>query len=38
VGSEDAELSAWIKVQVAADRERFIAKHPDAALNGHALI
>jgi len=22
---------------VAADRERFIAKHPDAALNGHAL-
>jgi GT2 family glycosyltransferase len=38
VGSEDAELSAWIKVKVAADRERFIAKHPDAALNGHALI
>jgi GT2 family glycosyltransferase len=38
VGSEDPELSAWIKVQVAADRERFIAKHPDAALNGHALI
>lgn len=37
VGSEDPELSAWIKVQVAADRERFVAKHPDAALNGHAL-
>src|SRR5579884_2272785 len=37
VGSEDPELSAWIKVQVAADRERFIAKHPDAALQGHAL-
>ncbi len=37
VGSEDPELSAWIKVQVAADRERFIAKHPDVALNGHAL-
>jgi hypothetical protein len=37
VGSEDPELRAWIKVQVAADRERFIAKHPDAALNGHAL-
>jgi GT2 family glycosyltransferase len=37
VGSEDPELSAWIKVQVAADRERFIAKHPDAALHGHAL-
>jgi GT2 family glycosyltransferase len=38
VGSEDPELSAWIRVQVAADRERFIAKHPDAALHGHALI
>ncbi len=38
VASEDPELSAWIKVQVAADRERFIAKHPDVALNGHALI
>jgi GT2 family glycosyltransferase len=37
VGSEDPELRAWIKVQVAADRERFVAKHPDAALNGHAL-
>ena len=37
VASEDPELSAWIKVQVAADRERFIAKHPDAALHGHAL-
>jgi GT2 family glycosyltransferase len=38
VGSEDPELSAWIKVQVAADRERFVAKHPDAALHGHALV
>jgi len=37
VGSEDPELSAWIRVQVAADRERFIAKHPDAVLQGHAL-
>jgi GT2 family glycosyltransferase len=37
VGSEDPDLSAWIKVQVAADRERFIVKHPDAALQGHAL-
>jgi len=37
VASEDPELSAWVKVQVAADRERFIAKHPDAVLNGHAL-
>jgi GT2 family glycosyltransferase len=37
VGSEDPELSAWIRVQVAADRERFLAKHPDVAMNGHAL-
>jgi GT2 family glycosyltransferase len=37
VASDDPELSAWIKVQVAADRERFIAKHPDAVLHGHAL-
>jgi GT2 family glycosyltransferase len=32
VGSEDPELAAWIRVQVAADHERFVAKHPDAAL------
>ncbi|MBV9801639.1 MAG: glycosyltransferase [Solirubrobacterales bacterium] len=37
VGSEDPELSAWVRVQVAADRERFIAKHPDAVLQDHAL-
>ncbi len=37
VRSEDPELAAWIRVQVAADRERFVAKHPDAALQGHAL-
>ncbi|HTP21212.1 MAG TPA: glycosyltransferase [Solirubrobacteraceae bacterium] len=37
VGSEDPELGAWIRVQVAADRERFILKYPDVALNGHAL-
>ena len=37
VASEDPELSAWVRVQVAADRERFIAKHPDAVLQGHAL-
>lgn len=37
VSSQDPELSAWVRVQVAADRERFIAKHPDAALHGHAL-
>ena len=37
VGSEDPELSAWIRVQVVADRDRFLAKHPDVAMNGHAL-
>ena len=37
VGSEDPELSAWIRVQVAADRERFLRKHPGVAMNGHAL-
>jgi GT2 family glycosyltransferase len=37
VGSEDPELNAWIRVQVAADRERFLRKHPGIAMNGHAL-
>jgi GT2 family glycosyltransferase len=37
VGSEDPELSAWIRVQVAADRERFLGKYPGVAMNGHAL-
>ena len=37
VGSEDPELSAWIRVQVAADRERFLGKYPHVAMNGHAL-
>ncbi len=37
VGSEDPALGAWIRVQVAADRERFLAKHPDVVMNGHAL-
>jgi GT2 family glycosyltransferase len=37
VATEDPELSAWIAVQVAADRESFVGKHPDAALQGHAL-
>lgn len=37
VMSEDPELSAWIRTQVAVDRERFLRKHPDAILNGHAL-
>ena len=37
VGSEDPDLSAWIRAQVAADREHFLRKHPDAILEGHAL-
>ena len=37
VQSEDPELSAWIRRQVESDRERFIAKHPDAQLSGHQL-
>jgi GT2 family glycosyltransferase len=37
VGSDDPDLGAWIRVQVAADRERFIRKHPDVVLHGHAL-
>jgi len=37
VGSEDPELGAWIRVQVAADRERFLRKHPGVSMNGHAL-
>ena len=37
VGTEDPELSAWIRVQVAADREHFLGKHPDAVLQGHSL-
>jgi GT2 family glycosyltransferase len=32
VMSEDPELSAWIRGQVSADRERFLRKHPDAVL------
>jgi GT2 family glycosyltransferase len=38
VASEDHELAAWIRVQVAADRERFIAKHPDAVMNGAVVV
>jgi len=37
VGSDDPELSAWIRAQVAIDRERFILKHPGAVLRGHQL-
>jgi GT2 family glycosyltransferase len=37
VATEDPELSAWIQAQVAADREQFIRKHPNAVLNGHGL-
>jgi GT2 family glycosyltransferase len=37
VMTEDPELSAWIRVQVAADRDRFLRKYPGVALDGHAL-
>jgi GT2 family glycosyltransferase len=37
IWSVDAELSTWIRVQTAADRERFLRKHPNVAMNGHAL-
>jgi GT2 family glycosyltransferase len=35
VASDDPELSAWIRTQVAADREAFLRKHPDGARTGH---
>jgi len=38
VASEDPELSAWIRAQIVADRERFLLKHPDAGLEGHVLL
>jgi len=38
VASEDPELSAWIRGQISADRERFLDKHPDAVLQGHTLV
>jgi GT2 family glycosyltransferase len=38
VASEDPALSAWVRVQVAVDRQRFIAKHPDVTLRGHMLV
>lgn len=37
VASEDPELGAWIRARVAADRDAFVRKHPDAVLDGHAL-
>lgn len=37
VMTEDPELGAWIRVQAAADRERFLRKHPSVVLQGHAL-
>jgi GT2 family glycosyltransferase len=37
VGSKDPALAAWIRGQVAADREAFISKHPDVVLDGHAV-
>jgi GT2 family glycosyltransferase len=33
VNTADPELRAWIKEQIAADRERFCAKHPDVVTN-----
>jgi len=32
VASDDPELSAWIREQIARDRVAFLAKHPDAQL------
>lgn len=32
VGSDDPELRAWIDREIALDRERFQAKHPDVGL------
>ncbi len=37
VATEDPELRAWVRTQIAADRDAFIQKHPDAVLDGHAL-
>lgn len=37
VATDDPELSAWIRVQVAADRDHFLRKHPDVVLQGHTL-
>jgi GT2 family glycosyltransferase len=38
VASEDPALSAWVRAQVAADRQRFIAKHPDVTRQAHMLV
>jgi GT2 family glycosyltransferase len=38
VASEDPALGAWVRVQVAADRQRFVVKHPDVTLHGHMLV
>jgi hypothetical protein len=38
VASSDPELSASVRVQVVADRQRFIAKHPDVMLQAHMLV
>jgi GT2 family glycosyltransferase len=32
VASEDPALGAWVQAQIAVDRQRFIAKHPDVTL------
>jgi GT2 family glycosyltransferase len=37
VTSEDPDLQAWIQSQLAADQERFVAKHPDVPLELRVL-
>src|SRR3954465_2771714 len=38
VASDDPELRAWIAAEVARDREAFLAKHPQVALNAVATV
>lgn len=37
LSTEDPVLEAWIHAQIASDRERFLAKHPDAQLGAAQL-
>jgi GT2 family glycosyltransferase len=37
VASDDPELKAWISETVAADRDAFVAKHPDVQLTRVAI-
>ena len=37
VASDDPELREWITVQVARDREAFLAKHPEVQLTKAAM-